>query len=235
MNVWAVIPVRLAAPPKRRLAPAFTLAQRRELQQAMAADVLDAVSRVRELAGILIVTDTPDLRSLADRHGAELLVETRCGEADLDAALRQAAAHLIAKNVRSMLVVNGDLPALAPAEVRVLLAAHEPNPSGAGATLAGDRHGHGTNCLLCTPPDLVAFQYGPGSRARHVAAAARQGVAACVVEVRGAALDVDTVEDLAHLESSGAPIGAHTARFLRTLARKGSDAAAVALQMEGGM
>ena len=58
-----------------------------------------------------------------------------------------------------------------------------------------DRHGAGTNALLLSPPDIVDFAFGPGSRQTHADRARRAG--AVLVELDGPlALDIDTPEDL---------------------------------------
>ena len=62
-----------------------------------------------------------------------------------------------------------------------------------------DRHGTGTNALVLSPPDAIAPSFGPGSLARHVAAAEQAGVPHSVEDVPGLALDVDTPADLAEL------------------------------------
>ena len=59
-----------------------------------------------------------------------------------------------------------------------------------------DRHGTGTNGLLLSPPDAFAPSFGPGSLARHEAAAAATGVAYAVDPLPSLVLDVDTPEDL---------------------------------------
>jgi 2-phospho-L-lactate guanylyltransferase len=93
-----------------------------------------------------------------------------------------------------VLLVPGDVPALAPAEVDALLARDWPPPP--SVMLVADRGGHGTNALLLAPPDVIAPSFGLGSRARHRRLAWDAGVRFMVARVLTLELDVDTGADL---------------------------------------
>ena len=58
-DVYAVVPVKSTQDAKRRLAGVLGAARRQELALAMFEDVLATLSRVRELAGIIVVTADP--------------------------------------------------------------------------------------------------------------------------------------------------------------------------------
>ncbi len=62
-----------------------------------------------------------------------------------------------------------------------------------------DRHGTGTNALLLAPADVIEPSFGPGSCARHLAAAEAAAVTHAVERVAGLEHDVDTPEDLVAL------------------------------------
>ena len=64
-GIWAVIPVKEVEGAKQRLASALSPEERRALATIMLEDVLEAVSAVRELAGVLVVTVDPAATSLA--------------------------------------------------------------------------------------------------------------------------------------------------------------------------
>ena len=90
-------------------------------------------------------------------------------------------------------------------------------------TIVPDRHGTGTNALLLTPPDAIEPSFGPGSRARHEAAAAAAGAECRIAEPPSLALDVDTADDLAALRAAlDARTGgaAHTRGLLARLGRR---------------
>ncbi len=55
-DIWAVIPVKETIGAKQRLSTAVPLHLRSEFALIMLEDVLDAVSQIRELAGIAVVT-----------------------------------------------------------------------------------------------------------------------------------------------------------------------------------
>jgi 2-phospho-L-lactate guanylyltransferase len=108
---------------------------------------------------------------------------------------------------------------LDPKELEELLARPVPERS---ALIVPDRHGTGTNALLLTPPEAMTPAFGPGSCQRHVEHAQAEKTEPEVVQVSSLALDVDTPEDLAHLQSALAASrggAAHTRGMLNQLAR----------------
>src|SRR5204863_3491786 len=84
-------------------------------------------------------------------------------------------------------------PAAEPDELAALLGRPEP------VVIVPDRHGHGTNALLLTPPRVIPPSFGAGSFARHAAFGRAARVAVRVADLPSLALDVDTPRDLAAL------------------------------------
>ena len=74
-GVWAVVPVKEMAGAKQRLSSCLSPEERRALATIMLEDVLDALSAVKQLAGVLVVTVDPIARSLAGRYGARIVTE----------------------------------------------------------------------------------------------------------------------------------------------------------------
>ena len=72
---WAVVPVKELAGAKQRLSSCLSPEERRALATIMLEDVLDALSAVQQLAGVLVVTVDPVARSLAGRYGARIVTE----------------------------------------------------------------------------------------------------------------------------------------------------------------
>ena len=66
---------RNSAGAKQRLSSCLNPEERRALATIMLEDVLDALSAVRELAGMLVVTVDPVATSLAGRYGARIVTE----------------------------------------------------------------------------------------------------------------------------------------------------------------
>ena len=77
-KICAVVPVKDTAQAKQRLAALLPAARRRELALAMFEDVIAAVSSVRELAGIVVVTIDAGAAAIAARHNAHVMSEGAC-------------------------------------------------------------------------------------------------------------------------------------------------------------
>ena len=97
-GVWAVVPVKELAGAKQRLSSCLSPEERRALATIMLEDVLDAVSAVRELAGMLVVTVDPVATSLAGRYGARIVTE---GAREGHTGAVAAAARLLAREGQS--------------------------------------------------------------------------------------------------------------------------------------
>jgi 2-phospho-L-lactate guanylyltransferase len=115
-------------------------------------------------------------------------------DSDLNADFARARALLSGP----LLVLNADLPLLAPAELLVLVEAAETF----GCALAPDRHETGTNAVALLAGVPFRFAFGPGSLAAHQ----RSAPQASVVLYPGLACDLDTPADIAHLLASGHPL-----------------------------
>jgi 2-phospho-L-lactate/phosphoenolpyruvate guanylyltransferase len=192
METIAVLPIKTFARAKHRLAEALGTPDRRDLAEAMVADVLDALAHVPELGGVIAVTAEPRAAEAATAAGAEVVHDP--DEAGQSAAAARGVEAAIERGAARALLVPGDCPALVPEEVSALLAHDE------AVVIVPDRHGAGTNALLLSPPDAIAPSFGEGSFARHAARARARGLA--VAEVPSLGLDVDTPQDLAALRAA---------------------------------
>ena len=76
-KIIAAVPVKETTDAKQRLAGVLPGVRRQQLALAMLEDVLAALVRVPELAGILVVTADRAAASLAARHGAHILAEVK--------------------------------------------------------------------------------------------------------------------------------------------------------------
>ena len=78
-----------------------------------------------------------------------------------------------------------------------MLAAHGRASDGApGVTLVPSHDRRGTNCVLCSPPDVLPFAFGHDSFEPHCEAARAQGIAPRIIALPGLGLDIDTPDDL---------------------------------------
>ena len=190
-ELWAVVPIKALDQAKSRLAPVMGLADRRALVLEMLRRTLSVLLRSDGLRGIVVISPDPEVGEVALAQGAEFLSES--GVVGLNGAVAQAAASLPARQGQGMLIIPGDLPQLRHSSIRELERLALPR----GVVIAPDRRELGTNALLVTPPDLIAFCFGPDSFRQHLAAAAAAGVTPIIFRSPDLAMDVDLPEDLA--------------------------------------
>jgi len=145
----AVVPVKTLAASKTRLFPDLEHAAVERLTLAMMTDVVAALQRVRALTRIAVVTPDTAVARAAEAAGVEALLRPDPG---LNAAVERAAAELCGAQGDGLLVVLGDVAAVAPADLETLIgAAGTP-----GVALAPSRDG-GTSALLRTPCRQIAL------------------------------------------------------------------------------
>jgi 2-phospho-L-lactate/phosphoenolpyruvate guanylyltransferase len=212
MRTAAILPVKRFARAKQRLGASVEDPLRRELAEAMVADVLHALAHTASIERTIIVTGERSVVAAARERGA-LVIEDD-DERGQPAAAELGVRRALAEGIERVLCVPGDCPTLDPDELDALLQldAGGPRP---GVVIVPDRHGAGTNGLLLAPPDAIAPSFGPDSCERHRALADAAGVACRVERVPSLLLDIDTGEDLDVLR---ARLAAHPARAARTRA-----------------
>lgn len=164
---------------------------RRELGLAMLGDVLAACV---EVGRTRVVTPDEEAADAARDAGAEAVPDPGGGQG------AAVAAGLRGVDPGAILVVNADVPAVVPHDLRSLLAA---TPAG-GLALVEAADGT-TNALSLPAPEAFAPLYGPASAMRFRAHAAGLGLEAVTVAVPNLAGDVDTPEDLARLQLRAGP------------------------------
>ena len=124
----------------------------------MLEDVLDAVSAVRELAGVLVVTIDPAATSLAV---ATARASSRKARATAIPAPSPPRARLLVREGQAgMMTMPGDIPRLSADEIAATLAAHRPAPA---FTIVPAHDDLGSNTIICSPPDAVPLRFGDNS------------------------------------------------------------------------
>jgi 2-phospho-L-lactate guanylyltransferase len=169
----------------------------------MLEDVLAACRRTSALAPLLVVTADPAAAELARAGGARVVAD-HTPPRGMNAAVVRGLDAAAAAGCGAALILTADLPLATAEDLTALVRAA---PSGPGVTIAPSRDGTGTNAMLVRPPGALRPQLGPGSLARHRAAAAAAGLLVLQVERPRLGLDLDTPADLAAF-CAGAPRGA---------------------------
>jgi 2-phospho-L-lactate guanylyltransferase len=175
----------------------------------MLEDVLEAVSAVEALAGVLVVTIDPIATSLASRHGARVVWE---GARDGHTGAVTAAARLLVREGRAgMMTMPGDIPRLSSEEIAATLAAHRAAPS---FTIVPAHDDLGSNTIICSPPDAVPLRFGEDSFYPHLDAARARGIDPLIVRHPGIGMDIDNPVDLVTFLKMSPPVRTRTLAFL---------------------
>lgn len=211
-GAWAIVPVKELSEAKSRLSPVLGLRERRQLALTMLGDVLRALKQVEALARILVVSRDAGVNAVAAQHGAETVSEPQ--DSGQNEAVRFAVELAVREGAETILVMPADVPLAEAGDVAGLLKQHGVSPA---LTIVPDRHGTGTNALICSPPDLLPSKFGEGSFSAHVKSAEERGVRPSISHMPSLALDIDTPEDISLLKNSTADAGA--VRYLRSLGK----------------
>ena len=193
MNATAVLPVKRFEAAKQRLAAGVDDQRRRQLVEAMVADVLEAIGRARTIERTIVVTGDPIAQELAAEAGAEVVPDP--ADAGHIEAAQAGIVRAEAEGARCVVLLPGDCPLLDPRELDRLLTGVPDHYVG----IVPDRHGPGTNALVLSPPDAIVPSFGEGSCARHVAAARQAGIPFEVEKLATLGLDLDTPADIVAL------------------------------------
>lgn len=206
-HLVAIIPVRGLERAKTRLGEALDAEERRALVERLLRRTIRAAIMTPGIRAVAVVSPDPEALAVAADSGAVTLPQ---GGGGLNEGLADGRAWARELGATALLVVPADLPAIGPAQLELVLVAARDRlaTSDAGVdraalvVLVSDRAGEGTNLLLLSPPGVVPFHFGPGSRAAHADAAARADAA--YLELSGPLrLDLDTPDDLLAAETAG--------------------------------
>jgi 2-phospho-L-lactate guanylyltransferase len=186
-----VLPVKSFGAAKQRLGSLLGSGSRHALAQAMFQDVVASLRKVEGIEQLVIVAAEPSVEFSAEEQVVLLQDELQEGQS---AATLIGIRWALDEGFERVLLVPGDTPLLAVAEVDALLAGAAAD--GTAVVIVPDRHGTGTNALLLAPPTAIEPSFGPDSLARHVAAAQAAAVSHRVERVPSLSFDVDTSDDL---------------------------------------
>jgi len=187
-----LVPVKILANAKQRLALALEQPARTELAHAMLRDVLEALSDYGEDEVSLVTTD-PFAEELANQYGFGIIRD----ESNLSetSAIEMATRVCESRGVESTLVIPADIPLIDAQEIRAI---YESAPQN-GSVLVPAHDKRGSNAVLRRPASLFPLRFGNDSFMPHLAAAIATDKSCVVLSLAGIALDIDTPEDLQQL------------------------------------
>ena len=193
---------------------------RAELVLAMLTDVLAVVVD----AGLIPLVVTPDPRITAAAHNSGAFTADEPDHAarpggGLNAAFTHGQHTLVAQNpqVRSVVLLQADLPAITATQLRAVIARHAESTDPAHRqSFVTDSAGTGTAALLRPVEITSAPHFGANSADAHRTSGALDTVALTPASTdlwAGLRRDVDTLADLAKAAEIG--VGPATAAWLR--------------------
>jgi len=190
-DIWAVIPVKDTSKAKGRLANLVPKHLRPGLSLAMFEDVLDEISKTKDLSGIVVVTIDSAASSIAKQYGARIFSDEPQG--GHTAVIAAAARRLQNEGCEGMLQIPGDIPLITKNEVSLILSNYQPAPSFAIVPSHDDR---GSNAILVSPPCAVPLTFGENSFVPHLSAAKKNNINPQVIRIPRIARDIDCAEDV---------------------------------------
>lgn len=193
--MWVLIPLKNFVDAKLRLSGMLSAAERRGLVQAMVEDVLAVVVAEPSLKGVVLLSDDPSAGLLAGHFGVQCWSERALGAVGLNGVVSAGVSRLAAQGADAVMVVHGDIPLMDGGELAQLLDSHR-SRFGPRVTIAPDRHGDGSNIVLCSPPQVMAFAYGENSCHAHRRNADNSGASCEVLPLPGVGRDIDNADDL---------------------------------------
>lgn len=209
--VWVILPLKHISEAKTRLSSVLSIQERRCFFQCMVEDVLDCLYKHSAITQTIVVSKDPDAQRLAERYGMKYWSESSLQANDLNSAVNHAAEKLTKQGLENMLVVHADLPLMCVNQLQTMIEQHLASDAPV-VTIAPDSHKQGSNCVMCTPPNALAFHYGENSFEKHQTLADKQGIGFKVIHLDSIALDIDNPNDLYSLLSTS--LNRHSIHYL---------------------
>ena len=198
MSIWAVTPVKSFKRPKTRLGDVLSLEHRRVLVKHMLKSVLSSQKKSGLFKRLLVVTEDEDVITFANKLGIDGLLQKKPG---LNQGVSEAALTAMESGVKSLFIIHGDIPLISSSVIKSIIKKHKEliKIYKKGITISPDVEGEGTNCMICTPPDVIKFHYGPGSCLSHMETAHRNNLKIKLFHSKRLEFDIDRVSDLSNL------------------------------------
>ena len=165
-----LIPVKEFREAKQRLAVHVSAPDRASLAQAMCQDLFQAVSQVRGVDRVFVISKETWALSKARDLGWETISETL--QTSESHSVDAASYYCASRGVEALLRVPIDIPLTLPEDIEGVFGQLDTE---ADAVIVPSGSGTGTNAILRSPPSLFPSRFGPGSFSLHHAEAARCG------------------------------------------------------------
>lgn len=195
-GAWAIVPVKSFAQAKQRLALVLSAQERARLAEAMLCDVLEQLTALSQLDGILVVTADPLAAQIAGSFGARHTPDP------LESGVNQAVARgldALPSAECPVAIIAADVPFATPIEIADALSGLEQH---AVVLTPADTDG-GTNLLALRRAGLIKPSFGEGSFARHCEQARALNLSCSIFRAKGLGQDIDRAGDLLPPAGSG--------------------------------
>ena len=195
MSSWSVVPIKSFKRPKSRLNDSLSLEERRDLVKTMFIGVVDSLRISKIFKERYVVTEDKEVIKFARQYGVKGLLQKKPG---LNQGVTEIAILAKKKNVKNLLIIHGDIPRVDSKIIRLIFNKHRKllKKYKKGLTISPDLEGEGSNCMICSPPDIIKFRYGPGSCTAHLEAAYEAEIKAQIYSSKKLGMDLDRDEDL---------------------------------------
>jgi len=211
---YVLVPVKDQVLAKSRLSGVLAPDERRSINHAMLEDVLDAITACSGVEQIVLISDDPAVKLLAEKNSAELFSERDANARNVNEALGAACDELANRRVGRIMIVPSDMPLLRAADLEAILLCGADTRN--DVVLGPDSKNDGTNAMLFSPVARPTMRYGPNSFSRYKDDIRRRGLDYAVIRRPGIGQDVDTAADLLAVFDTrhSAECGRQTAEFL---------------------
>jgi 2-phospho-L-lactate guanylyltransferase len=203
-----LIPVKVFAASKQRLAPYYSSQARAELAAALCHDFFGVVARARGFDRVFVVSQEVRALIWAKERGWQTIPEDK--QVSESHSVDAASQFCGEAGVRLLLRLPIDIPLATAENIEAVFAAAETSPC---VVIVPSRDDTGTNALLRSPPTLFPSHFGPGSFALHLQEAGRCEAQVKVLNNARIASDIDEIDDLRAVADQLSPYSA-TGRWL---------------------
>jgi 2-phospho-L-lactate guanylyltransferase len=190
-GTWVVVLIKDLDSAKQRLGTVLDPKSRRALALRNAERAIRAAAAGDRR---LVVAGSPEVAGIAERMGAQVLLEPR--QEGQNAAAGRGIAEAVKQGARAVVLLSSDLPLITLKAVRELLDAAARIAAPAAVAVPALGRG-GTNALYLNPPDALSLHFGTDSLEAFREEAEAHGVNFALHRSEAMALDLDEPADLA--------------------------------------